>query len=447
MDEGVYHFDNTTYDPDDIDDKLPLVPDEPIQRSILNQSNHITELRGELRETTLESYKKNLVKTLYDEIWKRYRIAPDKMDYNQFKVSDDGKTLFWVVGDKEIRITAKRGEATFLSLVSLANEYNKTVGSGGTLAVRQCLNLPDYNSKTRISQQARQAFESARNDLSTSMDNILLQDLSNTTELQSLTNTVGEVDTSVKSLETSFNNLDVHAQTQTEGLTLREIQGLDKALQSIRGELTNNLAKLTEIDKDIAKEKQKLEQAGDDEFQQQRITERIQNLEDERSARLEAASANKEALRSQVNRIKETINKVLKEDTTLGERIKTLFKEQGITIVSILTAFGMIIGVIVEAIIPSSGGGTTSKPTPPSDGSGAKDWIKKQLSNLGKLLANLAGKAANALPGIIGSIVSWLLSTTGKVINWFGNNLWALVVAVAGLLYVAAKEWINKSRK
>ena len=28
--------------------------------------------------------------------------------------------------------------------------------------------------------------------------------------------------------------------------------------------------------------------------------------------------------------------------------------------------------------------------------------------------------------------------------NWFGNNLWALVVAVAGLLYVAAKEWIIK---
>ena len=33
----------------------------------------------------------------------------------------------------------------------------------------------------------------------------------------------------------------------------------------------------------------------------------------------------------------------------------------------------------------------------------------------------------------------------GKVVNWLGNNLWALVVAAAGLLYVAAKEWISKS--
>ena len=55
-----------------------------------------------------------------------------------------------------------------------------------------------------------------------------------------------------------------------------------------------------------------------------------------------------------------------------------------------------------------------------------------------------SGKAAAALPGVIGSIVSWLLSATGKVVNWFGNSLWALVVAIAGLLYVTAKEWITK---
>ena len=45
-----------------------------------------------------------------------------------------------------------------------------------------------------------------------------------------------------------------NVQTQTEGLTFRELQGLDKALRT-RGELTNNLAKLSDIDKDIAKEK------------------------------------------------------------------------------------------------------------------------------------------------------------------------------------------------
>lgn len=53
---------------------------------------------------------------------------------------------------------------------------------------------------------------------------------------------------------------------------------------------------------------------------------------------MEVTSANKEALRTQVNRIHETINLVLNEGTTLGERLRTLFMEQGVTIVSILTA-------------------------------------------------------------------------------------------------------------
>ena len=177
-----------------------------------------------------------------------------------------------------------------------------------------------------------------------------------------------------------------------------------------------NLATLTAFDKDIAKEKRKLQEA-EDEISKSDITARLKSLEDERSARLEAATANKEALRGQTNRIKETISKVLKEDSTLGERLKTLFKEQGITIVSVLTVIGMIIGVIVEAVIPTSGGAATPS-KPPSQG-GAKEWVKKQLHNLAKLLANLAGKAAAALPGEIGSIVSWLLSATGKVWEQF----------------------------
>ena len=47
----------------------------------------------------------------------------------------------------------------------------------------------------------------------------------------------------------------------------------------------------------------------------------------------------------QVNQIRGSITKFLdKEMGTLGERIRTLFKKQGITIVSILTAVGMAIG-------------------------------------------------------------------------------------------------------
>ena len=72
-----------------------------------------------------------------------------------------------------------------------------------------------------------------------------------------------------------------------------------------------------------------------------------------------------------------------KETGTLSERIRTLFKEQGITIISILTALGMTLGVLIEALLggpststPTSGGTTTSDKK-----GGAREWIKKQIES------------------------------------------------------------------
>ena len=198
------------------------------------------------------------------------------------------------------------------------------------------------------------------------------------------------------------------------------------------------------VDTHIALEKRKLDEADDggvDELIRRRIAERLRDLQDERSARLEAASASKDALRSQISRIRETIGRVLNEDTTLAERVRTLFREQGVTLVSILTAVGMAISTLVLAL--TGGGGTVTPPSPPpapSDKGGLREWAKNTLQALGRVLAKLAGKAAAALPGIIGSIVSWLLGTLGKAAGWLAEHVWALAVAVGGLLFLAARE-------
>ena len=67
---------------------------------------------------------------------------------------------------------------------------------------------------------------------------------------------------------------------------------------------------------------------------------------------------------------------------------------------------------------------------------------EKNLQALRRALANLAGKAAAALPGIIGSIVSWLLNTLGKTATWLAENLCAIAIAVGTLLFVAARDWL-----
>ena len=160
---------------------------------------------------------------------------------------------------------------------------------------------------------------------------------------------------------------------------------------------------------------------------------------------LKALSRNRAALQSQINQIRETIRRLLHKDKTLAERIRTLFCEQGIMIVCILTAIGMVISTLVLALTGGEagwGGGTPSPAPEPSDKGGVKEWIKKQLQALGHALANLAGKAAAALPVIIGSIVSWLLSTLGKAASWLAENLWAF--SVGAFLLVAARDWLAR---
>jgi chromosome segregation ATPase len=148
-----------------------------------------------------------------------------------------------------------------------------------------------------------------------------------------------------------------------EPIEMREILGLDKALRSIRGEMQNNLAKLGELDADIKWQEAKLKEAADlDKVTRNRVEERLRDLFIERDAWLETLSTNRTALRSQVTRIRETIARMLNEDTTLAEKVKTLFREQGITIVSILTALGMTVSSLVAWLAGASGG--TPAPTP-----------------------------------------------------------------------------------
>ena len=131
-----------------------------------------------------------------------------------------------------------------------------------------------------------------------------------------------------------------------------------------------------------------------------------------------------------------------KETGMLGERIRTLFKEQGITIVSILTALGMTLGVLIEALL---GGPSTSTPTTTSDKkSGAKKWTKNKLKALLQLLGKLADKALASLPGVIGSIISWILNRAKEVVGWLSQNLWALITGIGILIYT---YFMTKTRR
>ena len=163
-------------------------------------------------------------------------------------------------------------------------------------------------------------------------------------------------------------------------------------------------------------------------------TKRIDSLNDELPIRQESIYLLKGSLKSQITSLKETIAKVLDKDTSLGEKIRTLFREQGITIASILTAIGMAIGVLVEALLPGKGAAASGGP-PPKNEKGLKEWVRSKLKALASLLGRLGIEAAEVLPGIIGGIISWILNRAKDVVSWVSQNLWALVVGIGGLIY------------
>ena len=208
-------------------------------------------------------------------------------------------------------------------------------------------------------------------------------------------------------------------QTDKEDLfenPLCELLGLDKQLRSIRGSLKVEVAKKVELEEHTAKERQKLEEFREypgvyDDAMKEDITKRIDALNDELATRQESINLLKGRLKNQIMSFKETIAKVLDKDTS--SKIRTLFREQGITIASILTAIGMAIGVLGEALLTGGGGAATASgggEPPPKDEKGLKGWIRNKLKVLASLLGRLGMKAAEALPGIIGGIISWILN-------------------------------------
>ena len=152
------------------------------------------------------------------------------------------------------------------------------------------------------------------------------------------------------------------------------------------------------------------------------ITKRIDNLNEDLKVRQESIDILKGRLTNQITSFKETIAKVLDKDTSLAEKIRTLFREQGITIASILTAIRMATGVPVEALLPGTSGGggaatTSGGGEPPKDEKGLKEWIRNKLKALASLLGKLGMKAAEALPGIIGGIISWILNRAKDAVD------------------------------
>ena len=377
------------------------------------------------------------------------RLYLVKSDEGTYKVAfeNDSKTLKdilsptnrWLVPNAYLRIFGKK----FMKDIGFEVDKPKS-GTKSKIPQKRMEQMKQYVGE--IDDNAKQ-FARKLNELPTTsegnQDNIMLQDIITKNEIAT--------DNSMKLIETSLTETGEEASTQTGGLTLRELEGLDKDLRTISSSLRSAIAKSIAKQVDIDRENRKLEEMANDETysdeQREEVRARLQRFQDEQKAINDQICILKGRYSNQIYQIRESIMKFLDKETgTLCERIRTLFKEQGITIVSILTAVGMAIGILIEALL---GGPSTSTPTSQSTTTsdrkgGAREWIKNKLKALSQLSGKLADKASASLPGIIGSIISWILNRAKEVVSWLSQNLWALITGAGVLIYT---YFMTKTRR
>ena len=338
-----------------------------------------------------------------DKIVSLYRYLsvtgdPGLADLDRFMIRKNLKTgnteMLFLDGNNHWQSLTNKGTGEFLLAKTLREKF------GGLNIMKSFLSLDETPSALERSVKAATKLKSELpTDLQ--MESISLNELSSLAE-----------DVHVKTREASQNTY----------LDMREFLGIDKALQSIQGELLNNTSKLTEINKSIERDTKKLKEVENDstytDEQRQLYKDRLDHLNTEKKARLEMLSQNRKDLQTQVARIKQTRERVLDKEASLVERIRTLFGEQGITIFSILTAFSMTIATIVLAITGVFGGTGGTGGTPSKDNGTLKKW----LDRLADALKRLARKVAEALPAIVGSVVGANLSFLGKAVGFVANT-------------------------
>ena len=392
------------------DEHIPLDPFSPGRSSTWepDRGEEETSFGGKSQRTKLM---KDYVWDLYKKISENIGETPELFHYDYFKLK--GGELYYIGSRKPLTIEGKLKSVGMLVDILGKNRlrrlgFNITVGP---ITARQAVML-------------NKAGEEQPSDI-TKADDI---------ELQKIAEKASGIISQIKDV-----------QTDTEDLfenPLHELLGLDKQLRTIWGSLKVEVAKKVELEEHITKECQKLEEFRKypgvyDDAMREDITKRTDALNDELATRQESIDLLKGRLKNQITSFHETIAKVLDKDTSLGEKIRTLFREQGITIASILTAIGMAIGVLVEALLPGGGGAAVaSGGPPPKDEKGLKGWIRNKLKALALLLGKLGMKAAEALPGIIGGIISWILNRAKDVVGLVSQNIWALVVGIGGLIYM-----------
>ena len=213
-----------------------------------------------------------------EKLYSRLHLVESDEGTYKIAFENDSKTL------KDILSPTNRWLAPHVYLKIFGKKFMKDIGFD--------LDKPKSGTKSKIPKKRMEQIEQyihemydntkqfARelNELPTTsennQDNIMLQGIITKNEIAT--------DNSMKLIETSLTEIGEDASIQTGGLTLREVEGLDKELGMISGSLRSAIAKSIAKQVDIDRENRKLEEMANDETyldeQREEVRARLQRF-------------------------------------------------------------------------------------------------------------------------------------------------------------------------
>ena len=341
----------------------------------------------EMAEKTKDALKHDTIELAANQIYDRFTIFFNK-DRKRFGIQG-GKPIIEPMRNFKLTKDGKLSYAYKKTVIDFGNINNRLkapweirklgVAKLKLIGFRE-LTYEDINPYDRRFKRVREDVMKLNENLD---ERSKAMESSSTTEAEAIEMievTSKDIDTTVKDVEqdTSF----IEPSERDKLLPLKELEGLDKQLRTIKGSLKVAIAKHIDLEGLIKHEERKLNEIQDPKYsdnQRDMIEGRINKLRGELTERNKEIDILKVEASKQIYQTRESITKFLDKETgTLGERIKTLFKEQGITVVSILTAIGMAIGVLIEALLggPSTSAPTSQSTTTSDKKGGAREWIK-----------------------------------------------------------------------
>ena len=136
----------------------------------------------------------------------------------------------------------------------------------------------------------------------------------------------------------------------------------------------------------------------------------------------QGAAERMEEQREELERLEPQIQQ-REEALPLRERVKNVFKKYGWTLEAVVLAAGLVLSALALAGLKGLKAGTKA--------------VGQGLKAIGQKLGSL-------LPGLIGSIVSYVFKAAGQVLSFLGEHAWLLILAVVAFFM---ERLLKKRRK